>query len=411
MKLLFICGAGVKDGVLSCAGWIKSLIAGLDKDIEISLFCSGKEDQTRNITVTENGRTVSVFFYTSSDMQNRFKYIAEQVEPDAVVIFGTEAPYTRKSIDLCRESGLLDRTALFAQGICRACAQSYTLGLPGRIISRYTVRDILRRSNIKKEQKLLLERAKDEEYSIKQAKNFIGRTSLDEAVLRMYNPSADYYHCGDVLGDCFYDGEWRYDTCKKHCIFITQYYYPIKGFHYLLEAVAILKDKYPDLTVAASGYNPIQTSVDKKEVKDSSYIRYIKELVQKYSLQGRIELLGMLSAEEMKREYLQSNIFVLPSVIENSPNSMAEAMMLGVPTVAADVGGVSDFAEHRSEAYLYPSSSPQLLAYYIDKIFSDPSGAEKLGAAGRNRAKREYDKEHNLRVFENTVKEIARKSR
>ena len=411
MKLLFICGADIKGGALSCAGWIKSLIAGLDKDIEISLFCAGKDRQNQDMTVTENGRYVPVFFYTSSDMPDRFKHAVDKARPDAVVIFGTEAPYTRAGVDLCRESGLLGRTALFAQGICCACAQSYTLGLPPEIISRYTLRDILRRSNIRKEQKVLLNRAKDEEYSIKQTSNFIGRTSLDEAVLRMYNPSAEYYHCGDVLGGCFYDGEWRYNSCTKRRIFVTQYYYPIKGFHYLLDAAAMLKDKYPDLTVAAAGYNPIQTSVGKKEFKDSSYIRYIKELVQKYGLQDHIELTGMLSAEEMKREYLKSNVFVLPSVIENSPNSMAEAMMLGVPTVAADAGGVSDFAEHRSEAYIYPSTSAHLLAYYIDRVFSDPEGAERLGAAGRRRAKREYDKEHNLRVFESTVKEIANKSR
>jgi len=411
MKLLFICGADVKDGVLSCAGWIKSLIAGLNKDIDISLFCAGKDGDEPDTVVTESGRDVGVFFYTISTMRDRFKNAADRSRPDAVVIFGTEAAYTRVSVDLCRETGLLDRTALFAQGICCACAQSYTLGLPPRIINRWTPRDILRRSNIKKEQKVLQSRSKDEEYAIAQISHFIGRTSLDEAVLRMYNPSAGYYHCGDVLGDCFYDGEWRYEACRKHRIFITQYYYPIKGFHYLLEAVAMLKNKYPDLTIAASGYNPIQTSVSRKEFKDSSYIRYIKELILKYGLQDRVELLGILSAEEMKQEYLESNVFVLPSTIENSPNSMAEAMMLGVPTVAADVGGVSDLADHRAEAYIYPSASPLLLAYYIDKIFSDPSGGEKLGAAGRIRAKREYDKEQNLLVFENTVREIARKNR
>jgi glycosyltransferase involved in cell wall biosynthesis len=176
----------------------------------------------------------------------------------------------------------------------------------------------------------------------------------------------------------------------------------------LLEAVVQLKEKYPDIVIAAAGYNPIQKPLPQKELKDSSYIRYIKSLIKKYDLQDHIELLGELSEERMKEEYLKANVFVMPSTIENSPNSMAEAMMLGVPTVASDVGGVTDFAKHQEEAYIYPSSATYLLAHYIDKVFSDKADAEIIGNKGKLRAEIEYNRENNIKRFEEIMSIIAK---
>ena len=111
----------------------------------------------------------------------------------------------------------------------------------------------------------------------------------------------------------------------------------------------------------------------------------------------------------MKEEYLKANVFVMPSTIENSPNSLAEAMALGVPTVASDVGGVTDFAQHKTEAYIYPSSAVYLLANYIDSVFSDREKTEAMARNGRARALREYDRRRNIAAFENTLKNIAQK--
>lgn len=405
MKVLFICNVSITEGVLSCAPWIKSLIAGLDRDIRIAVLSEGASDGT----ITSDGRSLVIYGYASGDVNAGAARALDSFCPDAVVIFGTERPYTLGALKSCISRGMAEHTALYAQGIALACAESYCEGVPAKVISRYTLRDVLRRQNIKSEQKLMFARARDEAEAMRMTRSFIGRTTMDRAVLGMYDPGASYYRCGDVLRDCFYDGCWSYDSCEKGRIFISQFYYPLKGFHYLLEAVSYIKSKYPDIRIAAAGYNPIAKSLTERELKDSSYIRYIKSLIKRFDLSDNIELLGSLSADEMKREYLRANVFVLPSSIENSPNSMAEAMMLGVPTVAADVGGVSDFAVHREEAYLYPSSAPYLLAHYLDALLSDPKGAQAMGAAGRARAMREYDRDENIKTFEAALRCIAGK--
>ena len=61
--------------------------------------------------------------------------------------------------------------------------------------------------------------------------------------------------------------------------------------------------------------------------------------------EDQFEFEGFLSAEKMKRLLLESNVFVCPSSIENSPNSLGEAMLLGVPCVASDVGGIADMCD------------------------------------------------------------------
>lgn len=406
MKLLFICGVKPGENDLACASWINGIISRLGSDFELAILSECGRDINEH-RVEAFGKIILILSSQLWDSAESFAKTIEKENISAIVIFGTEAPYSLPAVELCKKAGVLHKTALFAQGIACACAKHYSEGLPHRVITRRTFRDFLRRSSIKTEQNKMEARAENERKAIEQIQHFIGRTTLDLAVLRMYNSKAAYYKCNDILRSCFYSRKWDYESCEMHRIFISQYYYPLKGFHYLLEAAAILREKYPDLKIAAAGYNPIEKSLTKHELKDSSYIRYIKSLITKYNFQNSVELLGELDAEQMKHEYLRANVFVMPSTIENSPNSLAEAMMLGTPCAAADVGGISDFAEHRTEAFIYPSSASYLLAHYIDKLFSDESTARSLSENGRLRALREYNREENIRQLEKAFTDIA----
>ncbi len=394
MKLLFICPATVKNGMLHCPSWTKSIVTFLD-----ATYVFVTRHVTEPTDASVGSKTVRVYPLTQlGDLTG---------DVDLVVIFGTENSYSWYALQTCEDKNALNKTVMFLQGISRACYEHYTDGVPEKIVNRWLFRDLLRKQNIAAEKQAVKERAEKEERAVMLSRYFIGRTSADRSIVELYHPDARYFKCGDILRDCFYTGQWSADNCERHRIFICQYYYPIKGFHFMLEAAQRLVPRYPDLKIAVSGYNPVQKSLTQKELKDSSYIRYIKSLVKQYGLEQHIELLGELNEEDMKREYLKAHVYVLPSTIENSPNSLAEAMMLGVPSIASDVGGIRDLATSPDEVLLYPSSDTAQLAQYIDNVFSDPSLAAKLSEKGRIRARREYDIKSNIAALQDAFSQIA----
>jgi len=113
------------------------------------------------------------------------------------------------------------------------------------------------------------------------------------------------------------------------------------------------------------------------------------------NLEGTIIFTGLLDEKQMCERYLQSNVFVCSSSIENSPNSLGEAMLLGVPCVASDVGGVSNMLTHKKDGFLYQADAPYMLAYYVCEIFSDNELVSNISNNARMKASRTHDKEKN----------------
>ena len=232
-------------------------------------------------------------------------------------------------------------------------------------------------------------RGESELHVLKRAKNVFGRTDWDKACTMQINPERSYFHCGEILRECFYTGKWSVETIERHSVFFSQATNPIKGLHFAISAINILSEKYSDIKLYVGGRDIYSGDMWKK----SSYEKYIRDMIREYSLEDKVVFMGALQAEQMKQKYLSSNVFVSSSTIENSPNSVGEAMILGVPTVTSDVGGVKEMLIHGVEGYIYPMDEPYMLAYYIDLIFSDDELAIRLGSAAKKRAEKNHDRE------------------
>ena len=93
----------------------------------------------------------------------------------------------------------------------------------------------------------------------------------------------------------------------------------------------ILLEKYPDARVYVAGSSLVEYRTLKQKLKISAYGKYLRRLIRENGLGDRILFLGRLNAEQMRDRYLKSSLFLCPSSLENSPNSLGEAMLLGSP--------------------------------------------------------------------------------
>ncbi len=300
-------------------------------------------------------------------LEERLKYIIEKADPDVVHIAGTEYEHAAAMVRVFNKP---ERTVVSIQGLTSVYARHYMADLPIKIRYGFTFRDLVKLDNLYFDRKKYYKRGAMEKETIRGAGHIIGRTDWDNICTRLINPDARYHYCSEILRKTFYDGNrWNVDECDSHTIFVSQGYYPIKGLHYMLEALSDIRKFYPDVRLRVAGGVSLNNAGLKNRLKQKNYQRYLAKLIDKYSLAECVEFLPPLKADEMKRMYLKSNVFVSPSSIENSPNSLGEAMMLGVPCVSSLVGGVGNMLINGAEGFTYQHDAPYMLAFYIMKIF------------------------------------------
>lgn len=334
--------------------------------------------------------------------------IIHSVDPHIVHIFGTEYLHARQAAELCANKGR--PFVISIQGLVSIIADHYTSGLPLRIRERFTLRDLLRADNVRLAQRAMRKRGIDEIAALRLAPHVIGRTTWDEACTSQINPNAKYHKCNENLRASFYDGTWTTKGCERYSIFVSQGSYPIKGLHFMLEAMPIILKRFPNAHLFVAGPDVTGGRSLIGRLKVTSYGKYIRESIKKYGLHDHVTFTGVLDESAMRSRHLQSHVFALTSTIENSPNSLGEAMLLGVPCVAAAVGGVMDMARPEEDALIYQGDAPYMLAHQICRAFSDDDLALRLSRSARSRAQVTHDIDRNtatlLSIYQSVLEKV-----
>jgi glycosyltransferase involved in cell wall biosynthesis len=322
-----------------------------------------------------------------------FCKIKKQFSPNIIHIHGTEYPGLLAYVKACGNESVI----VSLQGIISSIEQYYFGNISKlKLFLGTTLRDIFRNDTIFKQKKSLRYRSKYEIELLKSVNYIIGRTLWDKSQTQAINPSAQYLKCNETLRDEFYTGEtWELENCDKYTIFLSQGYYPIKGLHQIIRALPLIIKQYPNTRIYIAGNN----FFSKPWWRLHGYAKYILDLIKKRRLNDKVIFLGQLSPQEMKKRYLKSNVFVCPSAIENSPNSIGEAQILGVPCVASNVGGISDMIEDGVTGFLFRFEEYEILAKKICEIFEDIDLANKLSINGRITASERHNKVNNAKML------------
>lgn len=138
-----------------------------------------------------------------------------------------------------------------------------------------------------------------------------------------------------------------------------------KGHRYLFEAVARLGPTFPTLVQVVAG-------------REGNASRELRDLQSRLGLGDRLRVLG--HRDDIPDVLCASDLFVLPSLYEGSPGALIEAMALGLPIVASDIGAVREMVDVGKNALLVPPAAPRLLAQALETLLRDEDMRLRFGA-------------------------------
>jgi glycosyltransferase involved in cell wall biosynthesis len=135
----------------------------------------------------------------------------------------------------------------------------------------------------------------------------------------------------------------------------------------------------------------------------------LKEYVTTCGIENRVIFYGSVPYSEVISRFFEADIFVLPSVrIEGFPMVLAEAMLAGLPVVAADIGGNSDAVEEGVTGFLTPPKDVALLKKRILTLVNNPQLRKDFGQKAQERAKQEFTLDVMLKKYEQVLREVLK---
>lgn len=338
-------------------------------------------------------------------LEERFAKILEDFKPDIVHIFGTEFPH---ALAMVKAYDSPQRVLLGIQGLCGRIADEYMARLPESVQKAATFRDRLKEDSLLQQQEKYRIRGEREKELIRLVGNITGRTDFDRKETNAINPEARYFPMNETMRPAFYEGKWQEKDAISHSILLSQGDYPLKGFHFMLEAMPRILEKYPDAHLYVAGNNIIGKGQSKYPyfLRASAYGKYLRSLISSRKLKKKVTMVGMLSEEEMKEKMLQSSLFVCSSILENSPNSLAEAMLLGMPIVAARVGGIPSMIQNNKECIFFEGGNSDQLADAIIQMWDEPVISAVYGDNAQKHALLTHDPDANYQKLMKIYRDI-----
>ncbi|TLV01274.1 glycosyltransferase family 4 protein [Dyadobacter luticola] len=309
--------------------------------------------------------------------------VIEDFKPDIIHVFGTE-----KSFGLiCGQTTI--PTVIHIQGILNPYLNS--MFAPGT-----TALDYFRYSGIFEGAKRMWElrtftyNARREARILQNCRFFMGRTNWDREVVRLYSPGSKYFYCSEILRSPFYVAqEWAKKANEKVMLITTISHTDYKGYDFLLKTAKLLKElKVIEFEWKVYGIHRFEFWEKKLGIRPEDV---------------NVKMMGVGSAEKLIEELQESDIFIHPSYIDNSPNSICEAQLLGMPVISTHVGGISSLIEHGHTGMLIPANDTHMLSYTIQYLSRSSELSRRLGQNARQVAMNRHDTgaivEQNLAVY------------
>ena len=378
----------------SSGGWIGMLVKNIQSSDDITQAAIVSVNASNENTETKVGKTIcydikakTITKKPQKELISKFQNILDSFKPDVIDIQGIEFSVGRDLL-LCKVDCPVIATL---QGLPMELSKIYYCGLPKNFKFCRTLYDNLHLKGTIEKERYMKMRGNISYSILKKADYIIGRTDWDRAHSWCVNPNARYFYNPRSFRDDFYKEEnvWNIENIKRHRIFGIQGRDSAKGIHIGIEALNILKKDYPDVELIIPG----SYRFNSPKYKIGAYEKYVKNLIKKYDLENNVKFVGSLSASEIIEYLKSSNAFCQYSLCENSPNSLGEAMMIGLPCVASFVGGTSTYMSNNFDGLMHQKSDFEMLAYNIKRVFDNDELAVSLSKNARESAIKRHSRE------------------
>ena len=383
-------------------GWIKSLEKEIKKQSEIQLGVVFYYERKIDYFDYQNTKYFPIYNQRKSKFNNLYSRIKGKIEsekdilifiriinqfkPDVIHIHGSEGPF-----------GLIQKEIqnipiiLSIQGIITVYSHKWYSGISKLNIYKYTnLLNLFLFKGFNYQLKAYNKRAIREREIFSYTKNIIGRTDWDKRISLFLSKSSKYYHLDEILRDRFYLNQWEFKKSENSTfnIFTTNGNNIYKGIEIIL-LTANLLDEY--------GFN-YKWYIAGISINDMLIIIALK--MYKILLSKNLIFLGNLEEEEIIENLLKANAYVMPSHIENSPNNLCEAMILGLPCIATDAGGTSTILENKKEGILIQEGDPWSLA---GTILEFSNNYEKAIEYGQNARKKAIERHNSMTIVNGLI--------
>jgi len=279
-----------------------------------------------------------ITFY--NNLTSRMAALIIKLKPDIIHAHGTEGPY---ALPLLKLHDIPSITSI--QGI---------------------ITEIL---SVEKKISYLIQR-QIEKKLVKNLKCFGCRTDWDRNFINSSNPEAIIHNMPEAINNVYYGKSW--EGHNHNTILFIGSIVQRKGLEVLIDAIALLKQKGHlfELNIIGNGKN--------------QYIKKLKKKADKLNIDDRINWVGFLNPDDILKYLLETAVYVLPTFMDNSPNTLFEAMTVGVPSIASAVGGIPSIARDSKAVILTKPGDSKMLAEKIMQVCTNIPLKIKLSQNGKD---------------------------
>jgi glycosyltransferase involved in cell wall biosynthesis len=372
-------------------GWIESLEIELSKlpNIQLGICFNVIDNRAESFVVNnttyypiekkqEKGklRRIIAGWDHKTERSSNFQYyldVIQKFRPDLIHIFGTES-----------EFGLITSMTkipcvIYIQGNLNVINHKWFSGIPASDVFRYSKKwTLLKGRGLFHDYYKNLRASNREKIIFRGCRFFIGRTDWDRRITAVLSPGSEYFHCDEIMRSGFYMNQWKPKPIKTRLIIVSTIRNSIyKGLETILECAILLMQSFHNYeiiwkVVGISGDDEISCLLERK------YRSKFKD--------NGIYLSGPFDENRLIAEMLRADLYIHPSHTDNSPNSICEAMLLGMPIIATFSGGIPSIITDKKECLLVQDGDPFALAGAILELIKDQDYAQRLGDNARERA-------------------------